>query len=57
MAHALCVLDKKGYKHTLGVCNTCCFSTAKIGFANAPQYYVYKLIASLVHDYPPSAAA
>jgi len=28
MAHALCVIDIKGYKHTLTVCNIYCFSTA-----------------------------
>jgi len=28
MAHAHCMLDTKGYKHTLKICNTYCFSTA-----------------------------
>ena len=28
MAHARCVLDNEGYKHTLAICNTYCFSTA-----------------------------
>ena len=27
MAHAHCMLGTKGYKHTLRICNTCCFST------------------------------
>ena len=26
MAHAHCMLDTKGYKHTLTICNTYCFS-------------------------------
>jgi hypothetical protein len=29
-AHAHCVLDIQGYKHTLTVCNTYCFSTATL---------------------------
>jgi len=28
MVHAHCMLDNKGYKHTLSMCNTFCFSTA-----------------------------
>jgi len=28
MAHGLCILDTLGYKHTLTICNTYCFSTA-----------------------------
>jgi len=28
MAHAHCMLDTKGYKHTLRICNTYCFSAA-----------------------------
>jgi len=28
MAHEHCMLDTYGYKHTLRICNTCCFSTA-----------------------------
>ena len=28
MAHAHCILDNLGYKHTLRICNTYCFSTA-----------------------------
>jgi hypothetical protein len=30
MAYALCMLDKLGYKHTLRICNTYCFSTVKL---------------------------
>jgi len=28
MAHVLCVLNNWGYRHTLRICNTYCFSTA-----------------------------
>jgi hypothetical protein len=28
LAHAHCMLDNLGYKHTIGICNTCCFFTA-----------------------------
>jgi len=28
MAHEHCVLDNKGYKHTIRICNNYCFSTA-----------------------------
>jgi len=28
MAHACCMLNDYGYKHTLGICNTYCFSKA-----------------------------
>jgi hypothetical protein len=28
MAHAECMVDTCGYKHTLTICNTCCFVTA-----------------------------
>jgi hypothetical protein len=28
LAHAHCLLDTQGYKHTLRICNTYCFSTA-----------------------------
>jgi hypothetical protein len=34
MAHTLCMLDNYGYKHTLTICYTYCFSTATI-FARA----------------------
>ena len=30
MAHSYCVLGKWNYKHTFGICNTYCFSTATI---------------------------
>jgi hypothetical protein len=29
-AQSLCMLDTKGYKHRLIICNTYCFSTARI---------------------------
>jgi len=30
MAHAHCMLDTSGYKHTLIICNTYCFYTATV---------------------------
>ena len=30
MAHAPCMLDTQGYRHTLAMCNTYCFSTATV---------------------------
>jgi hypothetical protein len=30
MAHAHCILDSWGYKHTLRMCNSYCFSTATV---------------------------
>jgi len=29
-AHAYCILDTQGYKHTLGMCNNYCFSPAAV---------------------------
>ena len=30
MAYAHCMLDSLGYRHTLRMCNTYCFSAAKV---------------------------
>jgi hypothetical protein len=30
MAHARCILEAQGYKHTLGICNIYCFAAAKM---------------------------
>jgi hypothetical protein len=30
MAHAHCMLDTEGYKHTLRICNTYCLSTSTV---------------------------
>jgi len=30
LAYTHCMLDNYGYKHTLGICNTYCFSTTKM---------------------------
>jgi len=30
VAHAYCMLDAKGYKHTLRICNAYCFSTETV---------------------------
>jgi len=45
MAHARCMLDIEGYKQTLRICNTYCFSTAPM-VARPPlsvTYYVHCL--------------
>jgi len=34
-AHAFCMLDDKGYKHTLRICNIYCYSR----YTNASQCY------------------
>jgi hypothetical protein len=44
MVHALCMLDKWGYKHTLSICNTYCFSTA----TNKPQLLRYSTLPVLL---------
>ena len=38
MTHAHCMLDTKGYKHTLTVCNTYFFSTATV-VARGPRWH------------------
>jgi len=45
MGHAHCMLDNKGYKHTLGTCYTYCFSRAKKkkAYTNVPYSYVIVL--------------
>jgi len=35
---SVCVLPNQGYKHTLTICNTSCFSTTKMVCTKAPQY-------------------
>ena len=49
MAHAHCILDDKGYRHKLRLRNTYCIFIGNKGYANAPQYYVYKCITCLVY--------
>jgi hypothetical protein len=48
MAHAHCMLDTKGYKHTFIICNTYCFSTATMA-ARTPSVLRYTYIACLVY--------
>ena len=49
MAHAHCMLDTLGYKHTLRICSTGCFSHNNNCCTNAPQCHVIrKYIACLV---------
>jgi hypothetical protein len=42
------MLDNYGYRHTLTICNTYCFSSCNDSFANLPQCYVSMYIARLV---------
>jgi len=44
MAHAHCMLDSQGCKHTLRICNTDCFSTATIAALNAPRCHVIRTL-------------
>ena len=48
VAHALCVLDKLGYRHILGICNTYCFSKVTILHERASMLR-YTYIACLVY--------
>ena len=47
MVHAHCMLDTEGYKHTLRICNTYCFSTT-LGFTKAPDCYVTRTVPVLL---------
>jgi len=47
MAHAHCMLDVQGYKHTLRICNTHCFFHYNNGCTNAPQCYVIPTLSAL----------
>jgi len=46
MVHAYCMLDNEGYKHTLRLCNTHCFSTPTMVVRVSMLSYIY--IACLV---------
>ena len=48
MAHALCMLDNYGYRHTLRICNIYCFSTTTMVTRTRLNVHVYTYIASLV---------
>jgi len=50
MVQAHCMLDDYGYKHTLRLCNTYCFSSGNNGYANAPQYYVIRTLPVLLQN-------
>ena len=41
MARAHCMLDTKGYRHTLRICNTYCFSTATVIARTRPIVPLY----------------
>jgi hypothetical protein len=41
MAHARCMLDTKGYKHALIICNNCCFPTTTMVARKCPKVTLY----------------
>jgi hypothetical protein len=51
MAHALCVLDNKGYIYTLRICNTYCFSTATVVTGTRPSVTLYLNCLSCLSQY------
>jgi len=53
VAHAQCMLDTKGYKHTLRICNIYCFWTATV-VTRTSFYCVYTYITCLVNLTIPS---
>ena len=51
LAHALCMLDTYGYRHTLRKCNTFCFSTATIVARTRLNVTLYvHCLSCLFHD-------
>ena len=51
IAHAHCVVDTKGhkgYKHTLRICNTFCFSHYNNGCTNVSQWYLTRTLHVLL---------
>jgi hypothetical protein len=57
MTHAHCMLHTKGYKHTLRICNTHCFSTAKMVVRtdlNVTLYVQYIVLCCAVELYKAS---
>jgi len=57
MVHAHCVIDNKGHKHTLTVCNNCCISTAtgfalkRLSFRLYVHCFHYSAICNVVMHY------
>ena len=47
MTHVHCVLDTLGYKHTIRICNTCCFSAATMVDRNASPRDVIRTLPFL----------
>jgi len=45
MAHAFCLLDTYGYRHTLIICNTYCFCTGNMALRT-------RLNAKFIHIWP-----
>jgi hypothetical protein len=51
-AHALCVLDNEGYRHTLGIyIEYLILFHYNSGYMNAPQYYVIHIGSHETHEY------
>ena len=48
MAHARCMLDTLGYRHTLRIRNTGCFLLYNSGCTNTPQCYVVRTLPVLL---------
>jgi hypothetical protein len=48
MAHVLCMLDTKGYKHTLRICNTYCFFSLQQWLHERSSMLHYTYFACLV---------
>jgi len=44
-AQAFCMLDKEGYRHTLRICNTYCFSTVTMVYSIPRHCYVVRTLA------------
>jgi hypothetical protein len=51
-AHALCMLDDSGYKHTITICNTYCFSTTKIVTRTQLNNYLIRILPVLPFPKP-----
>jgi hypothetical protein len=49
MAHVHCMLDTKGYRHTLTICNTYCFSIATLVYERS-SVLPYTYIAALLNN-------
>ena len=48
MAHVHCMLDNKGYRRTIRICTTYCFSTETMVTTNALYFCVYTTLHVLI---------